>query len=313
MLTGTPLDLTPFGSVLTGIGVIYWLLALGALIVAVKVPKSRRRKLIATSVVVCLFGYLPASGIVRTYVARNALAEATAHFEMRCKTAGEKVTRTVENVDGVVWMKWRDAAPNFDDQFKLDDPFGKDCGGEDCIAQLLRVTSGADLNPEEAQRHRTGYRFVESIDPRDGKTYRYSGAIKLPASWTPEKIEEHRKATNAEVPSFSYRFQVDRVPISGYSFHYGITWDDISTPEDRKRWIAGGSLKVVDMSNSDVIAERLGFMIDRGLGSTAGGRQPWSFAIDTACPELIDENRKRSRIGFTRRFANRVLQPTTTE
>ena len=159
-MTGTPLDLTPFGSVLTGIGVIYWLLALAALIVAVKVPKSRRRKLIATSVVVCLFGYLPASGIVRTYVARNALAEATAHFEMRCKTAGEKVTRTVENVDGVVWMKWREPGFNRDDQYKLDDPHGKDCEGEGCIAQLLRITTGAALNPEEAQSHRAGYRFV---------------------------------------------------------------------------------------------------------------------------------------------------------
>ena len=313
MLTGTPLDLTPFGSVLTGIGVIYWLLALGALIVAIKVPKSRWRKLVAALVVLCLFGYLPASGIVSSYLAQRTLTEANAHFEMLCKNAGERIVRTVENVEGVVWMKWREPGFNRDDQYKLDDPHGKDCEGEGCIAQLLRITTGAALNPEEAQSHRAGYRFVESTDPRDGKVYRYVGVIELPASWTAEKIEEHRKATGAEVPSFSYRFQVKRVPIPAYSATYGVTWDDISSPEDRKRWIAGGSTKVIDLTSKAVVAERIGYMLDRGLGSTVGGRQPWGFAPDTACPAF-----RRSPDGVSafrsyrsRDFINRVLGPTT--
>ena len=304
MLTGTPLDLTPFGSVLSGIGVLYWLLALGALFVAGKFPKTQRSKLLAALAVICVFGYLPASGIVRSYSEGNALAEATAHFEMRCKIAGEKITRTVENVDGIVWMKWRSREINFDDQFKLDDPYGRDCGGEDCIAQLLRVTTGAELNPEEAQRHRAGYRFVESTDPRDGKVYRYAGVIELPASWTAEKIEEHRKATGAEVPSFSYRFQVKRVPVAAYSATYGVTWDDISNPEDRKRWIAGGSVKVVDLSNNELVAERIGFLFDRGLGSTGGARSPWSWArtYGPACPPIVRLNAA---------FLTSVLQPST--
>lgn len=304
MLTGTPLDLTPFASVLTGVGVIYWLLALAALIVAVKVPKTRRSRLLATLAALCLLAYLPASGIVRSYSARSALAEATAHFEMRCKTSGEKVTRTVANVEGVVWMKWRARETNFDDQFKLDDPYGRDCGGEDCIAQLLRVTSGAELNPEEAQRHRTGYRFIESLDPRDGQAYRYVGVIKLPDSWTPAKIEEHRKTTGADVPSFSYRFLIERAPIAAYTAGYGVMWDDISSPDDRKRWIAGSSFKVIDLSSNELLAERIGFLFDRGLGSTGGARSPWTWArvYGPACPPIVRLNAA---------FLTRVLQPSS--
>ena len=304
MLTGTPLDLTPFGAVLGGIGILYWVLALGALFYALKSPRTLRNKVLATLAVVFVFGYLPGSSIVRSYVARNSLAEAMAHFEMRCKTAGEKVTRTVENVDGVVWMKWRDAAPNFDDQFKLDDPFGKDCGGEDCIAQLLRVTSGADLNPEEAQRHRTGYRFVETTNPVDGNRVRYTAAIGIVHRRTPDQIEQYKKNQGLDPGPNVYGFLLERQPIAAYTAGFGVTWDDVSTTEDRKRWIAGGSVKVIDLSNNELVAERIGFLFDRGLGSTGGARSPWSWAraYGPACPPIVRLNAA---------FLTSVLQPST--
>ena len=43
----------------------------------------------------------------------------------------------MDNVEGVVWMKWRNKQDNLSDQFRLDDPYGHDCGGEECIEQLL--------------------------------------------------------------------------------------------------------------------------------------------------------------------------------
>ena len=274
MLTGTPLDLTPFGSVLTGIGVVYWLLAFGALIVAVKVPKSRRGKLFAALVVLCIFGYLPASGIVRTYVARNTLAEATAHFEMRCKTAGEKITRSVENVDGVAWMKWRDKRDVKDDydQFKLSDPYGRDCHAEECIEQLLRATKGLNLDPSRKEPFHTGYRFVESVDPTTKQLHRYTRQLYRPH-------DREAKYTETLV-------RAELVPevIKERTARYGITWEDISTREDRERWIAGGSLKVIDLQSKEVIGERIGFMMDRALGSRDGFRSPWLAAPAFACP-----------------------------
>ena len=323
MLTGTPLDLTPFGGLLAAIGWLYWLAALAIVLLALWWPKRWWVKLASALVVsgTVVYPVFVRPVEQRVDAARQQqdefkarLADAIAQFEMRCKSAGEKIARTVDNVEGVVWMKWRDKpAYNADtDQFRRDDPYGRDCEGKFCIAQLLRVTSGAALNPEEGKLHSTGYRFVETVDPRDGQPYRYVGVIKLPAAWTPEKIEEHRKQTGAEVPAFSYRFHAEPHPIKAVTARYGVTWDDVSTPEDRKYWIAGGSTKIVDLTNNEVIAERIGYMMDRGLGSQAGFRSPWGFAPETACPPFPrSEGGGAFRSHRSRNFINRVLVPTT--
>jgi hypothetical protein len=180
------------------------------------------------------------------------------------------------------------------------------------------VTAGADLNPEDAKRHRTGYRFVESTDPKDGKTYRYSGVIGVTHVRTPAQIEEYKRNSRGADPGPNvYGFKLERQTIEAFTARYGITWDDISTREDRERWIAGGSLKVIDLRTNEVIAERVGFMIDRGQGSKAGFRSPWGLAVQNACPEFpqvgpTDPRRNRDTLNTnTRHFAIRVLTPTT--
>ena len=65
---------------------------------------------------------------------------------------------------------------------------------------------------------------------------------------------------------------------------HGVTYDDISTREERDYWIAGSSLKVIDLKTNEVMAERIGYMMDRGQGNTSGGRAPWLLAADHACP-----------------------------
>lgn len=326
MLTGTPLDLTPFGGPLAALGWLYWLAALAIVAIALWLPKAWWKKLLAAALVsgAVIYPVFIRPVTERVDAARNQqdefrarLADATALFEQRCKTAGEKIHRTVENVDGVVWMKWRPDNANESDQFRLDDPYGHDCGGTYCIERLLRVTTGIELNPEGAKRHRTGYRFVETTDPKDGKKYRYIGLMKLYPSWTPEGIEEHRRRTGQPVPPDSYRFTSERQPIEAFTARYGITWDDISTREDRERWVAGGSLKVIELKTNEVMAERVGFMIDRGQGSRAGFRSPWSFAVNDACPEFpqishYDPRRYRDYANTpTRQFAVKALTPTT--
>jgi hypothetical protein len=65
-----------------------------------------------------------------------------------------------------------------------------------------------------------------------------------------------------------------------------VTYDDISTREDREYWIAGGALKVIDLETNEVIAERIGYMMDRGQGDISGGRSPWPLAASHACPSF---------------------------
>ncbi len=316
-MTGTPLDLTPFGALLQGIGVIYWLLAALGLWLALRGTARWRTKLLRLIPVVLLFGFVPGRMGWEAFQARRHLNMAVTLFQERCKSAGEKISRTVENVDGIVWMKWREPysnADNFADQFKLNDPYGRDCGAEDCIANLLRVTAGATLNPEEAKRHGAGYRFVETVDPRDGQRYRYTASLEQ--GWNPEAIDRYKKEKGGDLPSYSYQFKVGRVPIEKYSAGYGVTWDDISTREDREHWIAGGSMKVIDLQSNEVIAERVGYMVDQGQGSQAGFRSPWLYAVQTACPEFPHEpnNSRRGRtLHEIPNFIASALHPTKGE
>jgi hypothetical protein len=98
---------------------------------------------------------------------------------------------------------------------------------------------------------------------------------------------------------------------------YGVTWDDLSTREDRDRWIAGSSLKVIDLRTNEVIAERIGYMFDAGLGDQGGGRQPWTYARGNACPEftpLGDGTARRTRTyRETPDFLQTVLRPSEGE
>ena len=115
-----------------------------------------------------------------------------------------------------------------------------------------------------------------------------------------EKPEYVRVYTAKEVPfwreSASYGLPESR---------FGLAWEDISNPSDRKYWIAGSRLSVVDLSDNSVVAERIGFFIEAGFGSRAGQRRPWqsSRGENTTCPPV-------SRGGYSDNwFIFRVLKP----
>jgi hypothetical protein len=284
MTTGTSLDLTPFGSMLQSIGLLYWALALAGVAFALWLPKQWWAKLSAAAAVLAVGAY---PVVTHLSVRRQQQDESTARldaamarFEMRCKNAGEKINRTVENVDGILWMKWREPysnADNFADQFKLNDPYGRDCGAEDCILSLLRATKGLELDPKRELPHHRGYRFVETRDPRDGALYRYTLRLGRPFDRGHKWLESFIKP------------ELDREAISQTTARYAIAWGDISTRDDREHWVAGGSMKVIDLQTNEVIAERVGYMVDRGQGSQAGFRSPWLQAVQTACPEFSRE------------------------
>jgi len=117
----------------------------------------------------------------------STLDAARALFKQRCLTAGERITRIVNDVDGVLLMKLRPSAINGGDQFRLDDPYGMDYPGEGYIESFLHAHH--DLRVEMARlrgrtpmpRAQTGYAFVEADNPKNGQRQRYT-AIKGPGS-----------------------------------------------------------------------------------------------------------------------------------
>lgn len=247
----------------------------------------------------------------RPYQPDERQAKAMAMWRERCKTAGEKIYKKVEGVEGVYLMKIRPTATNYGNQYELSDPFGDDVGGDGYIMSFLRgfYTPPKEVNANTPPRH--AYLYVEAQDPKDGQRYRYTGGMKVVG----KKDVTHPNIQRALQlnPNFdvnNYGFVIDKVPAPGQAPRYGVTYDDISTREEREYWIAGSSLKVVDLQTSEVIAERIGYMVDWAQGSQVGGRSPWLLAANNACPQFADRHGASAQTNQTEKFVEKVLKPT---
>lgn len=239
---------------------------------------------------------------------RTRLHVAEAMFRERCKSAGERIYRTVDDVEAVFLMKLRPSKINFDEQFEMDDPYGRDVGGDGYIEKLL-YGRDAEGSLRDRDTVKNGYRYVDTIDPKDGKRYRYTGSMK--AVGRKDINAPNIKLELSRNPNYDlniYRYMLDRMPASEPAPRYGVTYDDISTREDREYWIAGGSLKVIDLDTNEVIAERIGYMMDRGQGNTSGERSPWLLAASHACPSFPKTPGGQPYKGnLTRNFVEKVL------
>jgi hypothetical protein len=256
-------------------------------------PNAKRIQWLASLLSLALLLVVCTSG-PRAAQPSERQAKAMGMWQERCRAAGEKIHRTVDNVEGVYLLKLRPSERNFGDQFKLDDPYtARDVSVE--VLLLNRDQSGSlSINAKFSK----GYSYVEAQDPKDGQRYRYTGRIEQP--WL----------TNKNYSEDYKRFVLDKTPATGPATRYGVTYDDISTREEREYWIAGSSLKVVDLQTNEVIAERIGYMIDRAQGSQAGGRSPWLLAAYNACPAFPKDPGGHPFTGYqVRDFVEKVLKP----
>ncbi|MBK9446199.1 MAG: hypothetical protein IPO00_08925 [Betaproteobacteria bacterium] len=202
-------------------------------------------------------------------------------------------------------MKLRPSKINRGDQYAMDDPYGHDSGGETYIKIFFTSFYRTPLSPPAGWKPRLGYRYVEAIDPKDGKRYRYTGTVKEVTKTTSMLMGGDGKTTFK-----TKEFVLDRVPASGPIPRYGVTYDDISTREERDYWIAGSSLKVIDLQTNEVMAERIGYMMDRGQGNTSGGRSPWLLAASYACPAFPkDPGGHTYQTDQTHDFVVKILKP----
>ncbi len=239
------------------------------------------------------------------------LAKAEAMFAERCKKAGVFIHRTAENVEGVLLKKLRPKGINYGDQYRMDDPYGHDSGGETYIKTFFAGFYRIPENPTPQWRRRLGYHYVEALDEKDNKRYRYTGSMKavgrMDATAFNVQVELKR---NPNYDLNIYDFVLDKAPAHGPAPRYGVTYDDISTREERDYWIAGSSLKVIDLNTNEVMAERIGYMLDRGQGNTSGGRSPWLLAARNACPAFPSATGiPPVQTDQTRNFVTNILRP----
>ncbi len=258
-------------AMLNSMAILYWA-ALALLLIGIARSKLTRSIKIILSVLLAgiMIGWPVRNEILlhqRQQAGRERLAKAEAIFEERCKTAGEKIYKTVEGVEGLYLVKVRKDDPDHWTNQNTEDPFGRsgDSSGEGYILSFL---TGRDAkgNRSSWYNDRPGYRYIETIDPGDGKRYRYTGEMRSPGG------------------TASPRMQFIKEPASGPMPRYAVDFEDLTTPDERLQWIAGGVLRVIDLETNEVMAERIGYMVDKGLGATGGGRHPWSYARQWSCP-----------------------------
>jgi hypothetical protein len=271
-----------------------YLLLWGALLLlALWLPKSGKAKLAATLLVLALGIVLPAYlilGSKKRQEERQPIVEkeqaqfkaAMARFEERCKTAGEKIYRTVENVEGVFLLNVRSERKLGD----RSDPNWPDAGlpheppGEEYLWTFLF------WEQHEDKRNMRGY-LNNSPSPLPG--YRFVD-IKTDIGFQRVRLE---KPDSTKLVFFQLNTKPSR---------YAVGFENFLDPEDRKLWVAGTKVTITDTATKEILAEKIWYSVEPGQGSTEGFRSPWGFA--KTCPFHLGWSG-----GSTRFFVDQVLKP----
>jgi hypothetical protein len=278
------LELTGVESMFRGASVVYLLLAIALVFLIVWKVKNWKHKAVGIAVVAGIFGYLPMQSWMEAQKREAYAREAWAYFKKLCnEKSGEKIYKTYNGVKSVLVVKPLPPATEKDlyDQYWYGDPYSNDSAlgnrGELHAGTLIRNQEFVD------GRGNTGLQFFEQrITTKNG--------------------EEIQRIESSDVaPYFVSKSTIDK-PTS----RFGVSWEDISTPEDRKYWVAGSRLRILDLTNNSVVAERVGYFIEAGFGSTSGQRRPWqsSRGQTTTCPAITNRD-------FSDRwFVLRVINPS---
>lgn len=286
------LELGVGADIVRGIGALLWGSLAIALLVALFKPKTIQGKAISTLLVLIVFIGPIIPRAFHAYEQKQRYEKAKTLFHERCKTAGEKIYRTVEDVEGVYLINSRPdksiAVPH-----ETKDPAGDAARGIGYIESFL---SGYVNEIAQTARHTKGaYRFVESVDTDDQQAYQYVGTP-TPRQFSPDTYDlkiERKLTSPAERKA-----------------KYGIVWEEISTTEDRQFWIAGSSIKIIELSTNEVLAARIGYVMDSEQGNTNGARNPWAFAAYQACPAFPRlHGQYPHQWALTRNFAFKVIKP----
>ncbi len=296
------LELGAGADIVRGIGGILWGILAIALLVALIKPKTIKGKAISVLLVlVCLIGPILPGAISRHKEQKESAAryaKAVAVFDERCKGAGEKVYKRVEKVEGLLLLKIRGAEdigtrradPLWPDA-ALPDELGKDGyvrsflywekNTRDPFTQEIRILPGrGQLNSYAEDAIAQGYRFVDVKQP-DGTILRY-------------RLDQSARAGDDKLAI---------APIKGKPARYAVDFVNDVNLEDRKHWVAGTTITITDTQTGELIAQRVSYSFEPGLGSTAGFRSPWGFAV--TCPSLTSWLTRYP----TRFFTDQILKP----
>ena len=232
--------------------------------------------------------------------------ESKAIFEERCKSAGEKIYQTVENVEGITLLN----VPKESPQGARNDPMWEGAvfswGGpeKEYVREFLYWEIRYDNN---------SMIDLKTVDPRPSAS---ETQIRL---WGhPTNMSEHERAyrgyryTDVQQKDkrfLRYRFPDDKdrkdidtlliQPIERPS-RYALEYKPIVDPADRKHWIAGLTVNIYDLQTHTLMATKTWYALNPSQGH-AYQTDEWSRLEN--CPA------GEADITYIRYFLNRVIQP----
>lgn len=244
-------------------------------------------------------------------------------WEEKCRTvAGEKIYKTVEDVEGIVVLKVRPrvGAREWADPMWPGGAFARESGGDGFIETFLGYERSA-LSPDRiplpitdrqrgfiekrrdpARADRPGYRYVDIPDPKDGRRYRYSGSVKVVGRQDVNaKGVQMALARNPNHDLNVYRWTLDKVPAPDPSPRYGVTFEDHIIPEERALGVASSTVKVLDLNTQEVLGEmrRYAWAV---FPANSANPSPWLTAY--RCPDHAYGTNAASR-----KFVDQILIP----
>ncbi len=226
------------------------------------------------------------------------------YFEHLCKNeAGEFIFKTVENVEGIMQMRSRIDATDYEMMhlYALEDPYSVyESMSEDYVnPRYMDAVRTKDVTKRAYRVYRPdqNYKFLEKPipvflqNPADSAKYlRYtrpntdkltfeSGQYLYPGDQQPPLIEARVKEPKSR---------------------YGFTWRGITRPHDREMGVVGGEVIVLDLQTNEVLAVRRGYAASGGktLETVAG---IWWLSA-AKCPAGLP--------GAEHVFIHKVLKPS---
>lgn len=249
---------------------------------------------------------LPSDPAAMTPLQRAEAGQAL--WKEKCRTvAGEKIYKTVADVEGLILLKVRPraGAPEWADPNWPGAAFAKEARRDEYITTFLGYeyatrTKGVPNEITKTMRgyietdrrpglmDRPGYRYVDVIDPADGQRYRYTGRWAEPWQHDKSYLKGYIK------------FYLDRARAPDPAPRYGVTFEDHVITEDRALGVASSTVRVIDLETDKVLGEMLRYAWSTPVGSA--NPSPWLTAY--RCPD--------HEVGVaeaTRKFVDQVLIP----
>ncbi len=256
------------------VGTIYFglmfILAGFFLLLALAIPKKSKEFFIAAGGILVLFVVvIPLNARLSLKIqeaeerpikeaAEKRYNEAKAVFDEQCKKAGEKIYRTVDNVDGIMLLKvWREN----DDS----DGYGYHRWVNDQMWEYAAVYPGS------------GGKFFIGIFLSKGDIYKKNKNSKMFKDFIGYQYVD---VPNGEqfthyTGEFNGQYWIDdqnnEEIISKSSARYAVTFETDVSPELRKYWVAGVTFKIIDLQNNELLAEKTVFNFSQTLGKRMHG------------------------------------------